>query len=189
VGGGGQKNREKMRIVAEFLCTWVVCWWGSLDRLGSLKTGVGLVSVCLISGVSVATELLYRSSLLKTAGLVFSGADLMAAVHYASTSTHSSLLLAQLQLDAFRRGASMAFTLPTHKGHLAQNRPTSDVDPFSSTDFEEAMTFAADIFEFLNQEYAMLACVLGEGQLPAYIAGGSLVLNRLYRTISNRRFK
>lgn len=154
-----------------------------------VTTDVNIISLGLVSGVSLGLELLYRSSLFKTAGLVLSSANLMAAVHYGAASAHSGLLLVQLQMDAMRRCISIATSLFSNGSPAVSNRPSSDIDLFSSTDLEEAMTFAADVFEFLNQEYAMLACVLGEGQLPVYITGGSLVLNRLYRAISSRRFK
>ena len=144
----------------------------------------------MISGLSVSTGALLSSTFFKSAGLVMSSSQLMAALHYTATGAQSGYLLFQLQLDSLRHIASV-FSLPLASANhsLAKTRPTSDIDPFSSTDLEDAMSFAADIFEFLNQEYAMLACVLGEGQLPVYIAGGSLLLNRLYRTLSSRRFK
>ena len=95
----------------------------------------------------------------------------------------------QLELELSHRCVTLASLSPLNEGSPLRSRPASDIDLFSSTDFEEAMTFAADVFEFLNQEYAMLASVMGEGHFPLYVSGGSVVLNNLYRTVSSRRFK
>jgi hypothetical protein len=60
---------------------------------------------------------------------------------------------------------------------------------FTATDLEELMSFAADIFEFLQQEYALFMCAFGESHAWGCAMGAAALTYRLFRVLSNRRFK
>lgn len=68
--------------------------------------------------------------------------------------------------------------------------PEADLDATSSTDFEDLAVFAADVFEFLQQEHALLVAVYGEARV-AVVGGVALwALARTYRAvIAARRLK
>jgi len=42
--------------------------------------------------------------------------------------------------------------------------PDADIDALSATDFEDLVVFAADVFEFVQQEYALLVAAYGESR-------------------------
>ena len=68
--------------------------------------------------------------------------------------------------------------------------PEADLDATSSTDFEDLAVFAADVFEFLQQEQALLVAVYGEARV-AVVGGAALwALAHTYRAVvAARRLK
>ena len=54
---------------------------------------------------------------------------------------------------------------------VASVLPDTDIDTLSSTDFEDLAVFAADVCEFLYQEYALVVATYGDGRLLAVTAG------------------
>ena len=144
----------------------------------------------LSSGLSLGLSFLFKASIAKAVGLAATGSQVMLVLYHAASGLQASYALLYLQLSILRQLMHLlALPLGLGANTGASSWALSDVDPFSSTDMEEVMTFAADIFEFLNQEYSMLACTLGESHLSVSATGGSLALNQLYRALSSRRFK
>lgn len=82
--------------------------------------------------------------------------------------------LAQLPLvsSTVRQVRVLVSALPdTDVTDVASVLPDADIDTFSSTDFEDLAVFAADVCEFLYQEYALLVATYGDGRLLAVTAG------------------
>ena len=68
--------------------------------------------------------------------------------------------------------------------------PEADLDATSSTDFEDLAVFAADVFEFLQQEHAMLVAVYGEARGVVFAGAALWALARTYRAVvAARRLK
>ncbi len=65
------------------------------------------------------------------------------------------------------------------------------MDPLSSTDLEDLMNFAADLFEFVHQEYALLLATFGESRVLgaglAVLAAG--LASFAARPLSSQRLK
>jgi len=68
--------------------------------------------------------------------------------------------------------------------------PEADLDATSSTDFEDLAVFAADVFEFLQQEHATLVAVYGEARAAVFGGAALWALARAYRAVvAARRLK
>lgn len=161
-----------------------------IKRLAVFFTGALSTFLALLSGLAYGSSLMLKFSIFKAGGLAVAGAQATLLLHYAASGLQASYTLSHLQLSVVHHLIHL-LALPLGLGTStgASSWALSDVDAFSSTDMEEVMTFAADIFEFLNQEYSILACTLGESHLSTCATGGSLALNQLYRALSSRRFK
>jgi hypothetical protein len=66
--------------------------------------------------------------------------------------------------DGAQRGLA---TLPDVANQTSPQSPVwpeADIDALSATDFEDLVVFAADVFEFVQQEYALLVAAYGESR-------------------------
>lgn len=68
--------------------------------------------------------------------------------------------------------------------------PEADIDALSATDFEDLVVFAADVFEFVQQEYALLVAAYGESRSALLGMAALWTIARVSRAaLSSRRLK
>jgi hypothetical protein len=92
--------------------------------------------------------------------------------------------------DLTQRGAAL-FTTTTPTGAATPRLwPEADLDALSSTDFEDLAVFAADVLEFVQQDYALLVAAYGDSRLAIFGAGAVWAAARVAKAVaSSRRLK
>lgn len=125
----------------------------------------------------------------QAAAVTVGGAEFLAALHQCSNAARTHTAHLQAQADYYRHLHATACQAAPGTPAAPSNWPTADLDMFTATDLEELMSFAADIFEFLQQEYALFMCAFGESHAWGCAMGAAALTYRLFRVLSNRRFK
>jgi hypothetical protein len=105
-------------------------------------------------------------------GAVSLGGFCLFGVNLVRTGFVTALMQLPLVASTARQVRVLASALPeADLADVVSVLPDADLDTFSSTDFEDLAVFAADVCEFLYQEYALLIATYGDGRVLAITAG------------------
>lgn len=149
--------------------------FSGLCLLLGLSGGLGWATLVL---TAAKPAFVFKSGLALVAALAAQGGAALAK--FESAQLHIGLLrwpYAVLQ-GAIAEGRGPAFA-----------RPGVDIDSFASTDLEDLLMFACDLFEFLCQEHALLNAAFGSGLGLHLALGGAAGLYAFQRITSSRRHK
>jgi len=150
-------------------------------------------AICLVTGLTVSAVVASQALPAQVATAIAGGA---AVAQVTETATGAAVDAAGTILEVTGETVSRV-----GRGLFPTSRPVStdpayplwpdaDLDTFSTTDLEDLAVFAADVFEFVQQEYALLAATYGENRV--IVAGLTLaygLYNQADRIMSAFRLK
>jgi hypothetical protein len=184
-GGGPRPPRTTTRIKTGHLMHFWRQTSSTQDETQSTRIEAG--SICLVTGLTVSAVVAYQALPAQIVAGVTVGAAAAQTSHVASSGVKALTKGTWFGVDGAHRGNAALPQEPTTSFSQLPTWPEADIDSLSSTDFEDLAVFAADVFEFIQQEYAMLVATYGESRLATFGGAALWALVRMYRAISSAR--